>query len=351
MVENSEHDWASVMSSWAYAHGQPSASGRIKVLPEDFQVIENMPIEPEGEGEHVWLQLTKQRQNTETVAKALARYANVNYRDVGYSGLKDFNAVTQQWFSIHQTKNKPIDWQAFEFAGVQIDQYRRHSRKIKRGTHKSNLFVIKVRDYVGDVSELENRVQLIQQQGVPNYFGEQRFGRDINNMHKATSLLVNGQTYKDKHLRGILYSSARSWLFNCIVSQRISEDSWTRLYEGEPVNLDGTNSVFKATNGHDEQNRLTEMDIHPTAPLWGKYKKEGVEEYSELHQNEQSVLASYKGLCAGLERSGLNYQRRATRMRVNELCYQHQDDGIEFSFSLRKGQFATSVIRELFQLV
>ncbi|MCL4150348.1 UNVERIFIED_CONTAM: hypothetical protein GTU68_066272 [Idotea baltica] len=335
------------MSDWAYAYGKPTLSGDIKSSPDDFEVIENLALEPTGEGEHIVLQITKQRQNTDTVAKALARHANVAYRDVGYSGLKDFNAITQQWFSIYQPKAQPIDWGSFDFAGVQIDQVHRHNRKIKRGTHQSNLFKIKIRNVLGDFAELEQKITQIQKGGVPNYFGEQRFGRNLNNMRQAEALLIKGQRFKDRNLKSILYSAARSWMFNTILSERIKHNNWNSLCTQEPANLNGTNSVFIADNDDSEQIRLTSLDIHPTAPMWGKYKQEKVVQYSELHKFEQSVIGQYSDLCTGLEKANLNYQRRPIRMQVNQLLCTRESGDIVLSFNLLKGQFATSVMREL----
>lgn len=310
-------------------------------------MVEDLAVEPKGEGEHIWLQVTKRRQNTETVAKALARHADVAYRDVGYSGLKDFNAVTQQWFSIYQPKAQPIDWSAFDFSGVQIDKISRHVRKIKRGTHKSNHFAIKIRDFTGDLSDFKNRIKLIGEQGVPNYFGVQRFGRDLNNMRQAIALLVKRQKFKDRHLQSMLYSSARSWLFNCVLSERIANDSWARLHPGEPTNLNGTNSLFNAENSVDEEARLAELDIHPTAPMWGKYSKNAERPYPELHQMELAILDRYADLCVGLEKAALDYQRRALRMKIKDLRCDMDGNELLLQFGLQKGQFATSVLREL----
>ena len=348
MLASVDHDWALQMSDWAYAYGEPKLTGQIKKSPNDFQVIENLGIVPCGEGEHIWLQITKQRQNTDKVAKALARHASVAYRDVGYSGLKDFNAVTQQWFSIYHPKNQQIDWDLFEFDGVQIDQVHRHTRKIKRGTHQSNDFKIKVCDIEGDASTLDAKIAQIQETGVPNYFGEQRFGRNLNNMHQAQALLVEGQSFKDRNLKSILYSSARSWLFNEILSTRIKNNSWAYLHEQEPANLNGSNSVFNAVIDSSEMDRLSALDIHPTAPMWGRYKDEKVSLYGALHEFEKTTLNHHADLCAGLEKANLSYKRRALRLKVNQFESLHTGNDIVVSFNLMKGQFATSVIRELF---
>jgi len=339
-------DWSASLNNWAYAHGEPTARGCIKITPEDFHVSEYMQVEPTGEGEHVWLHISKTRQNTEQVAKALARHANIAYRDVGYSGLKDFFATTEQWFSVWLPGTTDPDWAAFDLQGVSIKQVCRHTRKIRRGTHKSNRFAIRVRQFAGDFDHLEDKVKQITRYGVPNYFGSQRFGRDASNLPQAVALLVDGQKINNRNLRGIVISSARSWLFNCVVSERLRQNTWNILYDNEPANLDGSGSIFNS-QGSDEQTRLASLDIHPTAPMWGERKQGLTEDYVDLHQFELAVLAPYQALCRGLESSGTAYQRRPVRMVVNDLVMTKSKDSIELNFELQRGQFATSVLREL----
>lgn len=347
MLVDTSFNWHEQMSAWAFAYGQPTLCGEIKKTPEDFQVIEDLRIEPAGQGEHILLQITKQRQNTDTVAKALARHADVAYRDVGYSGLKDFNAVTQQWFSIYKPKLTAINWDAFDCNGVEINQIHRHNRKIKRGTHRANQFQIRIRNFQGEDGDLSNKIKAIKRQGVPNYFGTQRFGRNCNNMQQAYSLLVKQQTIKNRNLKSIVMSSARSWLFNCIVSERLKTNTWSTLYDGEPANLNGSNSVFNATKDTQQQTRLASLDIHPTAPMWGVYKQDDIAHFSQLHDFECSVVKPYSELSTGLEKSKLSYQRRPIRMEVSQLDYTVEQKDVVLSFSLQKGQYATSVLREL----
>jgi len=335
------------MLEWHYVFGKPSSYGTIKRTPEDFRVTENLGVKPDGTGEHIWLHITKRRQNSDTVAKALARYVNVAYRDVGYSGQKDFQAITQQWFSIYLPKKIDIDWGGFSLEGVVIDEINQNKRKIKRGTHQSNSFEIIVRDITDDNSELTERLSLIRQQGVPNYFGEQRFGRERRNINQAYSLLVEGKRFKDRNLKGLLYSSARSWLFNSVVSKRIEQGSWDTLYDSEPVNLNNSASVFNADDDERLNTRLLELDIHPTAPLWGKFSSDIVKEYGELHEFEVKVLEPYTDFCNGLEQAGLKYQRRPIRLSVNDFEYSFSENNLRLCFDLSKGQFATSVLREL----
>ena len=334
------------MDAWAFAYDRPTVTGLLKNQPQDFQVQEQMDVVPVGEGEHIWLLIRKTKQNTDQVAKHLARFTHVAYRDVGYCGLKDFFAVTEQWYSIYLPQGDSPDWSLFEMPGVKILQHTRHSRKIKRGTHSANKFTIVIKGLNGEVGDLNARLALIARCGVPNYFGPQRFGRGANNVPQAIEMLQNNKRIKNRNLRSILISAARSWLFNTIVSARINQGSWQQLVTGEPANLDGSGSIF--ISGEEEDNaRLVALDIHPTAPLWGQVNAQKVEAFAELHQWELRAIDDLRVIAQGLEDARIEYQRRPTRMRVHELNWQMDADDLILSFALQKGQFATSVLREL----
>ncbi|MFT5135410.1 MAG: tRNA pseudouridine13 synthase [Arenicella sp.] len=367
--DKDQQNWQLVLDQQAYAYDGPMVEGIIKATPEDFIVTEIMDVEPTGEGEHVWLWIRKTKQNTDQVAKQLARLCGLAYRDVSYSGLKDFFAVTEQWFSVWLPRNDMPDWNTFSMPGVEILKFVRHQRKIKRGTHRANQFSIKITGLDGtqDNQKLEQRLQLIQQQGVPNYFGLQRFGRGARNIEKAQSMFSGEIRVKDRNLRGIFLSAARSWLFNAILSERINNHSWQTLYFGEPANLDGSASVFNAIKGlaadserslalQNQQTlalqtqRLQDLDIHPTAPMWGDAKPEIFDAYPELHELESAIVADYPQLVNGLIAARINYQRRPTRMRVRDFSWQLEDQHLHLSFCLSKGQYATSVLRELVSL-
>ncbi|NNG11875.1 MAG: tRNA pseudouridine(13) synthase TruD, partial [Halobacteria archaeon] len=118
----------------ATAWGGPPASGRWRIDPEDFQVREIPLLEPAGAGEHVWLFVRKREENTDQVARQLARCAGVRTRDVSYAGLKDRNAVTEQWFSVHLPGRQEPDWRVFETDSVTVLRHARHNRKLRRGT-------------------------------------------------------------------------------------------------------------------------------------------------------------------------------------------------------------------------
>lgn len=355
-------DWLAELGSLKYAYGQSLLSGKLKVEPEDFIVTELMDVQPMGEGEHTWLDITKTRCNTDAVAKALARFAGVAYRDVAYSGMKDFHAVTRQWFSVWRPKGEPLQWADFSLDGVQVNEIVKHTRKIKRGTHRANAFSIRVTslkwlDSQQDSSlieqEIEKRLNLIKQSGVPNYFGEQRFGRNANNMRQALDMLSGGKRVKDRNLRGLLLSSARSWLFNMCVSARIGNNTWQQLYANEPANLNGTNSFFASEGSEQEKTRLEALDIHPTAPMWGDGAAIKAEGFPELNAFELTVFKSMQAIANGLVNARVDYQRRPVRSVPAELNWEFERDasnevhGVVIHFELQSGQFATSVIREL----
>lgn len=360
-TELDSYDWSSELRDLSRAYGLPQISGRLKVAPEDFIVTELMDIVPSGEGEHTWFDITKIRCNTDAVAKALARFASVAYRDVSYSGMKDFHAVTRQWFSVWRPKGEPLEWSEFALEGVQVNQIIQHARKIKRGTHRANAFSIRASslqlvDNSSTLSlekNLEHRLNKIKLSGVPNYFGEQRFGRNVNNMRQAVGALVHDKRIKDRNLRGLLLSSARSWLFNRCVSARVSDGRWQMLFSNEPVNLNGSNSVFQAENTEQERSRLKQLDIHPTAPLWGDNADKNMQNCLELADYEALVLSPLKLLLEGLEKARLEYQRRPIRSIANNLSWEFERDehekvcGVVLSFELQSGQFATSLIREI----
>ena len=349
-------DWSAELSKLSYVHQKPALNGLLKSLPEDFNVTEVMDVVPSGEGEHYWLDISKTKCNTEQVAKALAKFSNVSPRDIGYSGMKDFFAETRQWFSVWKPKGGQPAWQEFKTEGVVINQVAKHSRKIKRGTHRANKFNIIIRDIDGDLSELERRLSLVKRDGVPNYFGAQRFGRNTDNMRQAIDFFSGDKKIKNRNLRGILLSSARSWLFNQVLSARVSQGSWQQLHEGEPANLHATNSVFQTKGDGEVARRLAEFDIHPTAPMWGNGVNEVMAACPELVEWELSLMSPYSILQQGLENAKLDYQRRALRSVAKDMEWSiaprfdnagSKTDCLALSFELIRGQFATSVLREL----
>ena len=331
---------------------EPGITARIRCCPEDFRVDEELGFSPEGEGEHSLLHIRKRNRNTDQIARQLARYAGVRARDVSYCGLKDRAAVTTQWFSVWLPGKPDPDWSSFKDEDLQILEQARHRRKLQRGALQGNCFEIILREIQGETSIIEKCLSLIKQQGVPNYFGEQRFGRDGGNL-SAAQTMFEGKRIKDRFLRGLYLSAARSFLFNEVLAKRVQDNSWNKILPGEAVMLAGSRSFFVCDEVDAEiQERLKNNDIHPSGPLWGRGESSALAEAGKL---EKMARGSYPLFCEGLEKAGMKQERRASRLMVNDLRWTWLGEGkqqkevpaLQLIFSLPAGAYATTVLREI----
>lgn len=354
---------------------------KYKSTPQDFIVNEMLVLDFSNQGEHLWLLIKKIGLNTTYVANALAKWAKIPSRDVGYSGLKDRHAVTTQWFSLRIPKGQlpadPFvinDIEQGEFAEVLQQHW--HSKKLNRGSHKFNQFIITLRDVEGDEAQIEQALSTIKKQGVPNYFGEQRFGRDGNNINTALEWFEQGSIdgksiettvkkgrlskkekqaeRKNRELKSILLSAARSAIFNQILAQRILNESWQTGLDGEVFNLSGSGSVFASMQMDDElHDRVAKQDIHPTGAMWGVSDENSAKPTGVAAKLEAEVIANcatLQKLAQGLESKALKSARRPLRLLVHNLTWQWLDDQtLVLDFKLPAGSFATSVLAGLIQ--
>lgn len=327
------------------AFGDAPTNGRMRACNEDFYVEEQLPLEPSGEGEHIWLEVEKNGMNTDWLAKRLAEFAGVKPMAVSYAGMKDRNAVTRQWYSVQVPIKQELDFQELELEGFRLLRQQRHSRKLKRGTLSGNRFRIRLRDLEGDLAQLEPLCETIRQRGMPNYFGEQRFGHGMNNLERARALFEGQLRGVKKHQRGIYLSAARSWLFNRVLGQRVEDGSWDQALAGDVFMLDGRSACFADDGSADLPHRLAGMEIHPTGPMWGRGELMTLGPVRDL---EQQLARDYPLFCEGLEKAGLNQERRALRVNVTEMHWQWEENQtFVIDFCLPAGSYATSVLREL----
>ncbi|TVS13968.1 MAG: tRNA pseudouridine(13) synthase TruD [Wenzhouxiangella sp.] len=328
-----------------YAWGGPAGRGLIRARPEDFEVEEVLGHQPSGEGEHLWLWIEKREQNTVDVAGLLARAAGVHPRLVSFAGLKDRNAVTRQYFSIHLAGQADPDWSGWDLPGVDIVSAERSARKIQRGRLKGNRFVLVVRDLEADPDLLEQRLVQLRDHGAPNGFGEQRFGG--NNIARARALFAGELRRKpSKHKRGFYLSAARSLLFNQVLEQRVHDGSWNRILNGDVAMLDGSHAFFvPQADDPDIEQRCRQLDLHPTGPLAGLGERPVSAAVAAL---EQSVFDAEPELVRGLEQFRLHHERRALRMRIGALEWDRSEPNtLTLAFTLGQGSYATSALREL----
>ena len=336
------------VAALAYARGNPpEALAVIRQEPVDFFVDEDCAIELSGSGEHLWCHIEKTNLTTQDAVQALSRAAGVHPRQIGFAGMKDRVAVTRQWISLAWPIASELP--ALEnIEGVSVLEMRRHDRKLKRGAHRGNRFVLRLRDLQGDRATIEQDLVRIRDQGVPNYFGAQRFGRGGRNLGLSRALFEGKRLSRNR--RGFALSAARSLLFNAVLDARVRDGSWNQLIAGEAVMLDGSHSLFSldgTTQSADElRQRLDAFDIHPSGPMPGRGGDDVVS--SAASELETSVLAAYPDLVAGLEKTGVDAARRALRLTIPDLSWNFEgEDCLQLSFSLAPGAFATSVLREL----
>lgn len=329
------------LPDWRRALGPVTASARLRVTPEDFRVNESLGFEPSGDGPHDFLRIEKTLIDTDRVAGMLASFAGVPRRSVGYSGLKDRRAVTRQWFSVEVPQNDRPNWQAFDAEGVRVCGINRNRRKLRRGAHRENAFELVLRDVRDPQATLESALVEVRDQGAPNYFGPQRFGRDGGNLPLAESLFRGRKLARP--LRSIAISAARSLIFNDVLSSRIESGCWNRLIPGDLANLDGSGSVFSAeTIDRDLEDRCRRFDIHPTGPLWGRGAPETAGTAARI---EQLAADRHTVIRDGLEKSA-DAGRRALRLRPNDFDWEFQGDLLNLRFRLGRGCFATALLRE-----
>ncbi|GLX79667.1 tRNA pseudouridine synthase D [Thalassotalea insulae] len=334
-----------MLADGAYLYGKPEITGDLRSELQDFVVKELLPFEPSGEGEHLLIKIRKADANTVMVARQLAKYFGVKDALVSYAGLKDRFAVTEQWFGIHLPGKQSYDLSSFTLPGVDILSYQRHHKKLRIGSLSGNHFTITLRN-VSDVDALHRRWHGVTQHGVPNYFGEQRFGRDGGNIDRAKALFA-GQKVKDKKKRSIYLSAARSLVFNQIISTRLEQQLFEQLQVGDVLMLAGSQSVFVLDKLSDDiKQRFVEKDLDITASMWGAGQLMTQEQPQAL---EQAVAEQYADICQGLAKFGLKQERRRIRLSITDakIDIDAKQQMVTLHFSLPAGCFATSVLREL----
>jgi len=324
-----------------------TATGDIRASAADFKVIEHHQVDFTGSGEHLWFKIEKTDSNTAWAATQLASACKVPARQVGFAGMKDRHAVTQQWFSVQLPKIADIDAIKAKLPDeITVLEHHWHQSKIKTGQLKFNEFNLLIRNITGDQAAIEQNIALVKQRGVPNYFGPQRFGHGLNNIQQAKDWFAGQIRVNNKKLRGILISTARSHIFNLIVAERIRRGIWDQVIPGDIVQLDGSHSWFPADDATEAElnERIMAFDIHITAALWGEDEVQSTAQCAEL---ENSMAVTQPEYQSGFINHRVKQDRRAIRSHPKEIHYEWQDDTLQINFKLQPGAYATSVLREI----
>ncbi len=331
------------------AFGEAAGRAVLKATAEDFQVDEVLDIPLAGEGEHLWLWVEKRGLNTEDAARRLAKAAGVPLKMISYAGLKDRQALTRQWFSLHLPGKADPDFSAAQSDSLIIVKTARHKRKLQRGAHSANGFTLRLTNLQGEAAALDARLEQIKAHGVPNYFGTQRFAYQGGNVVQARDFAGRNEMPDARNVRSRLLSAARSYLFNQVLAARVADGSWQRAQVGDLLAFTDSRSFFPAGEAECSDPRLAILDLHPTGPLWGEGPSPAA---GNAHEIEQSVAEKEPALRDWLVAAGMAHERRILRLPIGGLTWHYPEpDILQLEFVLPAGCFATAVVREIVELL
>ena len=320
----------------------PKQTALLKAEYADFVVKEQLDYDMSGDGEFVAVKVRKTDCNTLFVGEQLAKFAGISARNMSYAGLKDRKAVTEQWFSLQMPGKPTPDFSQFSLEGVEILDVTRHQRKIRIGSLQGNHFEILLRN-VEETDELKVRLDFLAKNGFPNYFTEQRFGRDGNNLTQALRWANGEIKVKDRNKRSFYLSAARSEMFNLIVSKRMELNLAQQILVGDVLQLNGSHSWFVVDESEDLaqlQQRLAQQDVLLTAPLIGEEEKSAVD-------FEHEIFAQHQALFDLMRQERMKAARRPILMQPQYFQWQFEPNGLHLQFALPAGSYATALIREL----
>lgn len=337
-------------SALCYPYAKADISAHIKCYPEDFRVSENLGFELSGSGEHLFLYVQKTGLTTPELIQILSKHAGILPRNVGYSGLKDKQAVTRQWISLHLpgVKQPP---ELADTQNYQIIKSQWHDKKLRVGVHQSNQFDITLRNISGRPDSLQQKLVNIEKHGFANYFGSQRFGRQQDNVAQALRVLNN--RHKNKRLgrnkKSLYLSALRSEIFNQILSRRIQLGLWNSPAEGDMYMLAGSQSMFNAAIDDEIKRRYATFDIHSALSLYGCGDSKLSGQALEI---EDEVIASHPEVRDTLIKQEIKRSYRSHRAIPQHLnvAYQPQENIIRLQVGLEKGVYLTSLLNHFVEI-
>jgi tRNA pseudouridine13 synthase len=326
----------------------PGIGGALRTTPDDFFVDEEPAYEPSGAGDHVFVRIEKRGLTTPMAVERIARALNVNPRDVGVAGMKDRHAVTRQWISLPP----PITPEAVKtlvLDDIAICDVSRHQNKLRTGHVRANRFILRVRGSgEGAVAKAQAIFDVLAKPpGTPNWYGEQRFGRDGDNAEKGLAIVRGERPPRDRKLARLLVSSLQSKLFNEWLTARMRDGLYAKVLAGDILHKNpGGQFVCEAPDV--DQPRLVAGEVGITGPMFGD-RMRAPTAGSEAAAREAQILdaagltsdsfASVRAIAEGT--------RRDAAVAVGNPSVRAVEDGVELSFSLPGGAYATAVMREV----
>ncbi len=340
--------------------GLPGTGGRIREREGDF-VVEEIPLyEASGEGNHLYVNLTREGMTTREVQKRLAELFGVRPEKVGCAGMKDKDSRSTQTFSIETGEKEPEEHDDFleearerisHDLPVRVNWVRMHGNKLRTGHLIGNRFTIRIRGLeIEPVVALERAkavAERLEEKGLPNFYGPQRFGIGGENVEKGLAIVRGDYKPGDKWIRRLLLSSYQSHLCNRYLAERIGSGSFGRILNGDIAKKHDTGGLFRVEDPSREQPRYESGEISFTAPIYGRGMTPAGGAAGEL---EDKVLMEAGVTADQLSRAGVGGTRRLGRVFPSEMNIRADSGDILLKFSLPKGAFATTLLREVMKL-
>lgn len=318
----------------------PGTGGKLRAELEDFQVEEIPLYLPQGSGSHAYARVEKRGLTTRDLVLVLLG-EGLSEKEIGVAGLKDKYAVTSQWLSVPQRHAAALEV-LDRLNGARILETSRHKNKLGIGHLKGNRFKLRVRETEPDaLKRAEAILEHLKTSGIPNYFGPQRFGRFGTNAVDGYKLVQGEKVPGGHRLKRFFISALQSLLFNHLLAKRIELGLFDAVILGDWAKKVDTGGVFKVET-ETEAERAKRFEISATLPLYGKKVRVSEARAGEL---ELEALEFYDLRWANF--TGRRGDRRLSRLPLDEVDLQPEDDGYTISFTLQKGAFATSILREI----
>jgi tRNA pseudouridine13 synthase len=324
----------------------PGIGGVLRTVPEDFIVDEIGAYSPAGTGDHVFVRIEKRGLTTAQAVQRIARALGVGERDVGVAGMKDRHAVTRQWLSLPPPVT-PEQATALALDDVRVLEAARHGHKLRTGHVRANRFVLRVRGVAADAEARAKAILevLARPPGAPNFYGEQRFGREGDNAARGRELLAGGKPPRDRKLARLLVSALQSELFNAWLTARMTDGLYTRVLAGDVLHKLG-GGMFTCDDAATDEARLAAGELVVTGPMFGDTMRAAA---GDAAAREDAILAA-----AGLTRDSFasvraiaEGTRRDASIQVGEPSVTAEGETLEVAFTLPGGAYATTVMREV----
>ena len=337
-------------NSLFYPHKALAAGAAIKEEHSDFIVNEELAYEASGTGEHLYIRFRRSDWNTERIASKMAQILSLDKHDYGYAGMKDRHAVVEQSLSFKLAEDRysleeisqRLSDHAPELTILSMD---RHNNKLKRGHIKRNTFTIIVRHLNTAIEALQERANKIQQNGFANYYGPQRFGMNYDNIRVGFEVLKGFKRIKSAHKRDLYSSAIQSALFNIFLDRRIQMKESLMLGDILKKNVSG--GLFINDDLELNKERLNAGELTVCGPMFG-YKMMAAE--NESQQMEMALLEEFHLGINKFKRMKVTGTRRPLFIYPEKIKISQVDEtSFEFSFSLPKGTYATTLLRHFFE--